>query len=226
MYSAPPSLPYRRWRVAQEDIDAYRAHEGYGGGYPEAPLPRAMAHRCHDVAAEDGHDRGSYRVGGVPDRHLGSQLIGGNPVGEQTVARGESRALEEVVQQQEQAEDEHHGVDKLRSRALAGDEVAQVGAKTEGVVGCGTEQQSYRHVVAGVEAVGEIAVEKSRRTIDHRHQGHDDTEAGLGDAIFGGEAGDGKREVLSHEVEDGIAYHGGEDGAPLPVFECLGHICQ
>ena len=162
-------------------------------------------------------------MGGVPDRHLGSQLIGGNPVGEQAVAWGDPRALEEVVQQQEQAEDEHHGVDKLWSRALAGDEVTQVGAKTEGVVGCGTEQQSYRHVVA---RVGEIAVEKSRRTIDHRHQGHDDTEAGLGDAIFGGKSGDGKREVLSHEVEDGIAYHGGEDGAPLPVFECLGHICQ
>ena len=49
------------------------------------------AHGPHDIAAEDHHEARTDRVRGIPHRHLGRQLRGRNPVGQQTRAGRESR---------------------------------------------------------------------------------------------------------------------------------------
>ena len=133
----------------------------------------------------------------------------------------ETASLEEVIEQQDDAKDEYHHVGKLWTGSITRNQGADIGTEPKGIVGYGTEQKAYCHMVTRIHAVGHEAIEETADTIDHRHKRHDDTETGLCDAILGAQTGDGKREVLANEIEQGIAYHRDDDGAPLPIKEAF-----
>ena len=84
-------------------------------------------------------------------------------------------------------------------------------------------------MVSCVHTVCQDAVEVAREAIDKSHDGHHDTERGVGDAILSCQAGHCEGEVLANKVEEGVAQHRHDDCAPLPTLESLFslsvHIC-
>ena len=68
---------------------------------------------------------------GVPDTHLGAQLVRRDPLREHTRARRITAALEILVEHYRDAHHEDEHVDELRAFVDAGDEVAEVHAEAE-----------------------------------------------------------------------------------------------
>ena len=177
------------------------------------------AQSAHNVTAQNGHNAGTDGMGGVPHRHLGSQLLLGNPVSQQTGTRRESATLQKIVKHQNYAENQHHRIGELRSRGLTRQERAEVGTKAEGVVGHRTQEEADGHMVTRIDAVGNQSVQEARHTINHGNQRHDDPETGLGDAILGTQARDSKRKILPDKIKQGVTHHGRDDRTPLPILK-------
>ena len=137
----------------------------------------------------------------------------------------ESAPLEEIVQQEDDSEHQHHHIGKLWARLFTCDERTDVGTKPEGIVGYGTQQESYGHMETCIHSVGHIAIKESAQAIHDGNEGHDDTKAGLGDTVFRAQAGNRKREILANEIEQSISYHRDDDGTPLPIKETFGGLC-
>lgn len=216
----------RRRGVAQEEYQSDRPGESDGRGDPEAPFPGPdmigpAAARPHDIAAEDHHQTGSDRVRGVPHRHLGGQLAGRDPVGQQPGAGRESRTLQQAVHHPHDPHEEDHCIGEPVARMLARDPAGDILAESEGEVGQRTECQSDGHVPAGVHAIGQNAVHKTRKSVDHAVECQKDAQADLRDAEIGLQAGHRQREILAHEIEERIADHRGQDRAHLPMLETL-----
>ena len=178
--------------------------------------------RPHDIAAEDHHEARADRVRGIPHRHLGRQLRGRNPVGQQTRAGRKSRSLQQAVDDPHDAHEENQRVGELAAVVLSRDPVGDVLAEAEREVGQGAQRKTHGHVPAGVHPVGQNAVGEAREAVDQAVQSEEDAEARLRNAEVGFEAGHGQREVFAHEIEERIADHRGDDRAHLPILEALG----
>ncbi len=196
--------------VETQQIVAYRGERGLVGRH-------VAAHRAHYVSAEDGEQAGAYRVRGVPHRHLGGQLGGRNPVGQQSGARRESAALKDVVEHQQDAEQHHQSMGRD-----AEPDSENLRAEAERHACQHAQQQSDGHVPAAVHAVGDESVHEARQTVNETYDGHYETEARVRDAVLGRKARDGEREVLAHEIEERVTDHRGDDGAVLPILEFFG----
>ena len=162
---------------------------------------------------------GADRVGAVPYRHLGSQFRGVDPVGEDPCAGRVAHALEILVEDDDHAHDPHEGLDQFRAVLDARDPGAEVGAEAEGEVGGGAQQQAQGHDDASPDAVYHIAVDEAREAVDERPGEDDPSEIRVRDPVFGREPRHGQREVLAHEVEQGVTGHGDQDCPDLPRHE-------
>lgn len=78
-------------------------------------------------------------------------------------------------------------------------------------------------MVAPIHSVGNDTVKEAREAIDKTYNGEDDTEACVRYCILRRKTRHCKREVLSDKVEERIAYHCSDNGAPLPILKAF-HI--
>ena len=148
--------PDRGRGVPQGRDDEEDTGRGDGAGHPEAGPP--VARRADEVAAEDGQDAGADRVRGVPDGRFRRQFPRGAPMVDEPVARREAAPLEDVVQHQQDAHDDDHRPDEIRSAFLPGDEGGEAVAPSEEEVQDDAGSEADDQVPAGVEAVGDEAV--------------------------------------------------------------------
>ena len=148
--------------------------------------------RAHQVAADDDGQGGADRVGAVPYRHLGGQLRGVDPVGEDPCAGRVAHALEILVEDDDHAHDPHEGLDQFRAVLDARDPGAEVGAEAEGEVGGGAQQQAQGHDDASPDAVYHIAVDEAREAVDERPGEDDPSEIRVRDPVFSRESRHGQ----------------------------------
>ena len=181
----------------------------------------ARAHVAHDVAAEDDDQSRADRMRGVPHRHLGGQLLGRNPVGEQPRAGREARPLQHAVDHPHDAHEEDQRIVELRTRTLARDPLAHVDAETEGEIGQRAERESRGHEEACVEPVGQNTVDETRKAVDQPVERKENTQAGFRNTQVGFEPRHGQRKVLADEIEERITDHRGDERAHLPVLEAF-----
>ena len=177
---------------------------------------------AHQIPAQDRDDEGADRVRSVPDRHLGRQLLGRNPMRDQAVARREAAPLEHVVQNQQHAEQDDQRMDERRPVGLPRNPCADDRTAAENEVDDRTHRQARHHVPAAVGAVRQYAVDEFRHAVDQPDEGHDDAEGRFRDAVLGRKTGNGEREVLANEIKNGVTDHRSDDRPPLPVFESFG----
>ena len=173
----------------------------------------------HDVAAKHGDEESSDRMRGVPDGHLGSELVRWYPVGYQTVARRESASLEHIVDNVKHSEQDDKVIDKLRPVVRPDKVGADHRARSEQDVHERADGQSGDKMPAAVETVGQKAVYQLGHAIHETCDGEDSSERGLGDAIFSGQTRNGERKVLTYKIENRVADHRSDDCAPLPILE-------
>ena len=156
---------------------------------------------------------------GVPDGHLGSELVRWYPVGYQTVARRESASLEHIVDNVKHSEQDDKVIDKLRPVVRPDKVGADHRARSEQDVHERADGQSGDKMPAAVETVGQKAVYQLGHAIHETCDGEDSSERGLGDAIFSGQTRNGERKVLTYKIENRVADHRSDDCAPLPILE-------
>ena len=173
----------------------------------------------HNETAEDCEQTSTDGVRRVPNRHLRSQLLRWNPMREQTCARRESAALEDVVEYQQYTERNDE-----RVRCYANLDAEQCRCKAKCKRCCRAEQQTERHMVASVHSIGEQTICETRQTIYQADNGEDDTETRIRDSVFGCQTRHCERKVFAHEVEQRIPEHCRNDCAPLPIFERFIHL--
>lgn len=179
----------------------------------------------HDVAAKHGDEESSDRMRGVPDGHLGSELVRWYPVGYQTVARRESASLEHIVDNVKHSEQDDKVIDKLRPVVRPDKVGADHRARSEQDVHERADGQSGDKMPAAVETVGQKAVYQLGHAIHETCDGEDSSERGLGDAIFSGQTRNGERKVLTYKIENRVADHRSDDCAPLPILETFFCSC-
>lgn len=107
---------------------------------------------AHQIPAQDRDDEGADRVRSVPDRHLGRQLLGRNPMRDQAVARREAAPLEHVVQNQQHAEQDDQRMDERRPVGLPRNPCADDRTAAENEVDDRTHRQARHHVPTAVGA--------------------------------------------------------------------------
>ena len=97
-----------------------------------------------------------------------------------------------------------------------------IGTKSKRHISHSTQQQTYCHMIPGIHPVGNKTVQESRQAIYQAYHCHYHAKAGLRNTILCRQTGNGKREILSHEIKQCIAYHRGYYCSGLPIFEQLG----
>ena len=188
-----------------------RAQQGDRRREQEAPAPVLREHRrsvepcapvqADDIAAEDDGQSGADRVRGVPDRHLGRQPFGDDPVGHQPRAGRDAHALEPAVENPEDAQRQHRG------------------AESEEQVADAAENESRDQKVACVAAVAPDAVDELRESVDQSVEREEEAEVGFRDAHLLVEIRHGDTQVLAHEIEERVTEDAHRHGAEFPVFE-------
>ena len=146
---------------------------------------------AHQIPAQDRDDEAADRVRSVPDRHLGRQLLGRNPMRDQAVARREAAPLEHVVQNQQHAEQDDQRMDERRPVGLPRNPCADDRTAAENEVDDRTHRQARHHVPTAVGAVRQYAVDEFRHAVDQPDEGHDDAEGRFRDAVLGRKTGNG-----------------------------------
>jgi len=143
---------------------------------------------------------GADRVRHVPDRHLGRQFVGRDPVGHQRRDGRHAHALEIAVQQQDRTHDDRQRRDVFAAAGRARDEQGHFVAEPEPDVDERAERQAQRHEFAGAHPIGDESVDEPRNAVDDAVEGQEDSELRLGDAEGGFDARHGGVEVLAHEI--------------------------
>ena len=73
---------------------------------------------------------------------------------------------------------------------------------------------------ARIGTVADDTVDEFRDTVDDAAGRHDGAKMCLGDfRVFCLQKWNGEGEILTYEVEHGVAYHGAYDDPPLPILE-------
>ena len=101
----------------------------------------------------------------------------------------------------------------------------QSGHKAKCKAGQSAERKAYRHMIAGIHSIRQDAVEVAREAIYKADDSHYDTERGVRDTVLGCQTRHCEREVLTNEVEEGVAQHRHDDGAPLPNPKSFLSLC-
>ena len=114
-------------------------------------------------------------------------------------------------------EDEH--VHELRAFVHAAYPIAEIHSETEAQVGEGAEDKAYSHKYPGADPLHYETIQEAAESVYQRAYRYHYAEAGVGDAIFGGQAGHSDGKILSDEIIDGIDNHRHYDGTPLPILE-------
>ena len=144
-----------------------------------------------------------------------------NPVGQYSGAGRIAHSLEILIKN----DDDSHDEDKRRREVCPvicpGYHRTEVDAEHESKVCNGTKEQTQCHNNATFDLIDQLAVDESRETIDERADKDNPTKAFIGDTILCCQSWHGQREVLSHEVKDGISYHCDENSAHLPFQKRL-----
>ena len=184
-----------------------------------------LGHTCHNLGigtqvhtqmthniTTNNHSRSSTdRVRGIPYRHLGRQLRWVNPMGQHTCTRRITQTLEILVQDDRDTHQQNQHIDHLRALGHTCNCVAQVVTATERNICRRAQQQTDSHHRAGADLIDHKTIDKARKSIDERADTDDDTETCIRNAVFGCQSGHCEREILAHEVIDGIADHRHDD---------------
>ena len=102
----------------------------------------------------------------------------------QVVARSEAAALEYIVQDQQHRHYGNHRIDEIRPAVLSRDGVAQVRAPSENQVQDHAGCQAEGKMPSRIGPVGYESIDELGNTVNDTHQRQNDTEIGVGDAIF------------------------------------------
>ena len=165
-------------------------------------------------------------MGCVPYSHLGRELLRWDPIDHQVVAGCKATTLKDIVEHQQHSHDDDHAVDEVGTGLLTGDPVADDVTEAEDVIDQSTRPQTYDEMPSGIGPVPDDAVDKLRYAIYDAYQRQNDAETGIGDTVFSAQNRHGKREILTHEIEECIRNHGAEDHPPLPVPETVPCLIQ
>ena len=111
---------------------------------------------------------------GVPYGHFGRQLFGRYPVRQQPRARREPHALQPAVGDPQQPHEENQRVGELRSAGFARNPGRDIFAESECKVRQRAEGQSGSHEKAGVDPVGQYAVQETRQAVNQPVQREED----------------------------------------------------
>ena len=209
----------RRRLVAQREIERTCADERNGRRNEEAETPCAVVEVVDEKRPQHENQTGADRVRHVPDRHLGRQFVGRDPVGHQRRDGRHAHALEIAVQQQDRTHDDRQRRDVFAAAGRARDEQGHFVAEPEPDVDERAERQAQRHEFAGAHPIGDESVDEPRNAVDDAVEGQEDSELRLGDAEGSLDARHGGVEVLAHEIVECVTDHRDDDGAGLPVLE-------
>ena len=138
------------------------------------------------------------------------------------VAGCEAATLEYLVDDVEHRHDGDESADEIGAFRNAGDEGGKLVCPAEQEVHGNAHTKPDDEVPAGIGTVAYDAVDQLGDTVDDTAGRYDGAELGLGNfRIDLLQQGYGKGEVLTHEVEHGVAYHRADDDSPLPVLEAV-----
>ena len=185
-----------------------------------------------DPAAEGDGKAGADGMGHVPDRHLGRQLLGLDPLGEGLGAGRDAHALKEPVDHPEGTHDVHEGGGERSAvtgrRADAEQQAGEEIGTAEEDIDESAEQQAETHHLTGAVAVGDDADDIAGEAVDDPVEGQEKAELGLGNAEFRPEDGHREGEVFPDQIEHRVPDHQDDDGLPLPLvvlfLGCLIHV--
>lgn len=200
-------------RVAQCHNDEEDSECGDRGRNPEAELPRRQ------IAAQKRCAEGADAVRGVPDAHLGGELLRRDPMHHKMVARGETASLENVVDDKQNGHHDDDAIDKVRTIFLTCDPMADDVAEAEDVVAEGTDAQAQHQMPAGIGAIGDNAVYELGDTVNYADKRQNYAETGIGNSVLGPEHRHGKGEVFPDKIKHRVTCHRADDYTPLPMSE-------
>ena len=149
--------------------------EPQSGHRPEAPLPHSDAligapdhSEPHDHTADFRNDPATDRVRGVPQVHLGGQLIRRNPEGKQLRTRRKACSLKELAENVESAD--HHGQcrhTRSRVRSLAQKETGDLLRKAERDVHAHADRKPEAEHLARIDTVADESVQELRDAVNN-----------------------------------------------------------
>ena len=205
-------------------LDAGSEVARYPGDYA-AVAGHIRTHIGHQQAADHDSAESAHGVGCVPDAHLGGQFTGRDPLRKHPGARRESHPLEILVEHDGHSHHQNQHFHELRAFVHPGDPVAQVHSEAEANIRSSTQDEANSHEGLGAHTLHHEPVQEAAQAINQRANRYHDTEAGIRNAVLGGEAGHGDGEVFPYKIINGIDHHRTYYGAPLPILErFVGHI--
>ena len=177
-----------------------------------------------DRSAEQGHEAGSDGVRAVPDGLFGGELGRADPVGHEAAAWRVSHSLGITIYQPKTSDEYYKSGRGFAFSVQEIEDAVHLRAQSDEDIDHGGKQKSCRHHSLPADAVCQESVHETRYSVDDAVQCEEESELRFADAEFGFERRHRDAEVLSHEIEQCVAYHEDYQCPPLPVivlFDCL-----
>ena len=156
-------------------------------------------------------------MGSVPYGLLGSQFGRFDPMGQDAQAGRDTHSLEVAVQHPEGPDQVNESKGRLPFTVQHVEDLSQGGTEAYDQVDNGRKGEPGGHEFLLAEAVGQDAVDETGHAVDYAVGSHESPEFGLGDSQFCFHRRHCHAEILPHEIIQGICYHQGDNGPPLPI---------